>query len=361
MNDDRDRRRSARSSDDRWAGKVVDLDPIDTGRPIDRRSRHSGPSAPPAPAGRVAYDDEEQTEHIGGRRKLLRPEVALLVVGAVFLVGALAKPWSSPAPAASPLAASFVSASPAVTPSGAIAAAPSGDVAAPGATVFPDIPPSDYRFPFFGSAPSAESPGGSALPTVGPTPTWSAVDWSVLTGLDTHAGWGFTAALMPGVGPGGAEPNMNWVDAGSPPVYASVPLVEGLNVYAVAVTWPSSVRVTAIKFVYLGPPQSPPYLPPAGFLPNVEVTPMPALRVASPPAGAADASPTIPAWVDPSSGILKSGEFLIPPSDQWHNAIATVLSNAWQTNPWPWPYGTYEVTVTTDSGSKNIILDLLLN
>jgi hypothetical protein len=362
MSDDRSRGRFDRDSNERWAGKVVDIDPIDAGRVIEQRSRRGMvASAAPEFSARVADSDEQQIHHIGGRRKLLRPEVVLIVVGAVFLVGALLKPWSTLVPASSQVAAASAAASPSTAPSASAAVEPSGAIAAaPTATVFPDIPPSDYRFPFFGSAPAAETPGSSALPSVGPTPTWSAVDWSVLTGLDTHSGWGFTAALMPGGGPGGAVPNMSWVDAGSPPVYASVPLVQGLNVYAVAVTWPSSVRVTAIKFVYLGPPQSPPYLPPAGFLPNVQVTPMPALRVASPPAGAA-ASPTIPAWVDPASGTLRSGEFLIPPSDQWHNAIATVLSNAWQTSPWPWPYGSYEVTVTTDTGSKNIILDLLLN
>jgi hypothetical protein len=139
--------------------------------------------------------------------------------------------------------------------------------------------------------------------------------------------------------------------------------VQGLNVYAVAVTWPSSVHVTSVKFVYLGPPQSPPYLPPDGFLPNGQVTPMPALRVASPSVGpaASAASPTIPPWVDPNAGALRSGEFLIPPTAALQNPIASVLTSAWQDSPWPWPYGTYQITVASDSGSRNIILDLLLN
>jgi len=362
MNDNLNSRGPDRSTGDGRSGRVVDIDPVDSGPDIRVPTRRSDPiDGLPSPGVRVVDEPEEAILRIGSRRRLLRPEVALLVVGAVFVAGALAKPWAGRSPSASPLAAAAHSAALAAEPSLSVAAEPTAEIAAvPSATVYPDIPPSDYRFPFFGSAPSSQTPGGSAAPSIGPTPTWSAVDWSVLTSLDTHSGWGFTAALMPGTGANGATPKLNWVDAGSPPVYASVPLVQGLNVYAVAVTWPSSVHVTAVKFVYLGPPQSPPYLPPAGFLPNVQVTPLPALRVTSPPAGAA-ASPTIPAWLDPASGTMRSGEFLIPPSDQWNNAVATVLTNAWQNSPWPWPYGTYEVTVTSDAGSRNIILDLLLN
>jgi hypothetical protein len=368
VKDDRHDRRPARSSGDEWAGKVVDIDPLSPGRVQNGLTRRADSTRTPSDPTVRARDEAEagaeaeaEIQHIGGRRKLLRPEVVILVVGAIFVIGALAKPWAGKLPAAAPPAAGAPSGSLSAEQSKSTAAESTAGIAAvPSATAYPDIPPSDYRFPFFGGAPSSESPGSSAAPSAGPTPTWSAVDWSVLTGLDTHSGWGFTAALMPGTGPNGATPTMNWVDAGSPPVYASVPLVQGLNVYAVAVTWPSSVHVTALKFVYLGPPQSPPYLPPAGFLPNVQVTPLPALRVASPPA-AASAGPTIPAWVDPASGTLRSGQFLIPPSDQWHNAIATVLTDAWQNSPWPWPYGTYEVTVTSDAGSKNIVLDLLLS
>ncbi len=359
MNDEKPDGRAARSSGDPWAARVIDIDPVDAGR-IDRRTRRPETARPATSrSARVIDDTEDSIQHIGGRRKLMRPEVAFIVAGAIFLIGALAKPWASQRPVPS----AVVAVSPAVAtyqPSGSAALAPTVEIAAAPTSNYPDIPPSDYRWPFFGGGPSSENPGSSAAPTAGPTPTWSAVDWSVLTKLDAHSGWGFTAALMPGTGPGGSVPKLSWVDAGSPPVYASVPLVQGLNVYAVAVTWPSSVHVTAIKFVYLGPPQSPPYLPPAGFLPNVQVTPLPALRVASPSPGPA-AEPTIPAWVDPAAGTLRSGEFLIPPSDQWHNAIETVLTNAWQSSPWPWPYGTYQVSVTSDAGQKNIIVDLLLN
>ena len=350
------------SGADQPAGRVVDIDPLHGDGPMAPRSAGRSGYAPRAadPSDRLGIPDADDIQHIGGRRRL-RPELAVVVVAAIFLVGALAKPWPGQPPAPSALAAASRSPSPSAGSSASLGVQPTGEIAAvaPAAT-YPDIPPSDYRWPFFGSAPSALASGSPAAETVAPLPTWSTVDWSILTTADSHSGWGFAAAEMPGAGLNGAIPRIRWVDAGSPPVYASVPLVQGLNVYAVAVTWPSSVHVTSMRFVYLGPPQSPPYLPPAGFLPNVQVTPMPALRVASASLDPA-ASPTIPPWVDPAAGGPRSGEFLIPPSDNLHNPISSVLTSAWQESPWPWPYGTYQITVTSDGGSRNIILDLLLN
>ena len=343
------------------ASRVVDIDPLDAGPAIPRPAGRSG-LAPRAtePSSRLGIPDADEIQHIGGRRRL-RPEIALLVVGAIFLIGALAKPWPSEPPAASAIAAASPSSSPASEPSTSAAAGPTGAIAAvPSAVAYPDIPPYNYRWPFFGSAPSAAASGRPAAPTVAPIPTWSAVDWSILTASDTHSGWGFAAAVMPGTGPNPDAPRTSWFDAGTPPVFATVPLVQGRNVYGLAVTWPSTVHVTAVRFVYLGPPQSPSYLPPAGFLPNVQVTPLPALRVASPSAGPA-ARPTIPPWVDPAAGEIRSGQFWIPPSEALRNAISSKLTMAWQSSPWPWPYGTYQVTVTSDTGATNIILDLLLS
>jgi hypothetical protein len=345
---------------ERSAGRVVEIDPFDLDPVNPQQAADSDPRhRETEPSVRLGIPGPDEIQRVGGRRRL-RPEVVLLVVGAVFLIGALTKPWPSRVPVASPIAAASQSAPVGAGPSGSLSAEPTGEVAAvaPKAS-YPDIPPYDYRWPFFGSAPSPGASGGPAVPTAAPTPTWSAVDWSVLTTADAHSGWGFAAAVMPGAGPGGAIPRMSWIDAGSPPVYASVPLVRGINVYAVAVTWPSSVHVTAVKFVYLGPPRSPPYLPPAGFLPNVQVTPLPALRVASPSIRPA-AAPTIPAWLNPAAGAPVSGEFLIPPTDRLHNPISSVLRSAWQESPWPWPYGSYLVTVASDSGSTHIILELLL-
>jgi len=127
--------------------------------------------------------------------------------------------------------------------------------ASPGAT-YPNIPPTDYTFPYFGSTPYFGS-GSSAPSQALTTPVWSAVDWSVLGATDPHSGWGFTAALMPSPNANAASPTTNWVDAGSPPAYASVPLVRGRYAYAIAVTWPADLNVTGLTFVYLAPPRSP--------------------------------------------------------------------------------------------------------
>ena len=84
-----------------------------------------------------------------------------------------------------------------------------------------------------------------------------------------------------------------------------MPLVEGqTNVYAIAVTWPSDLVVSRVTIVYLGGPEHPVYLPPPAFLPDSQVTPLPAVAVASP-----SAAPTI------DSTAIRSGEFLIAPTD----------------------------------------------
>jgi len=341
-------------------GVFVDLEP-ELVRPSLARRSGSDASRPALEPSSARVEDDEEIQRVGSRRRI-RPEVAVLIVGAIFIFGALAKPWAtaeqSPGPiAAASGSAALSAAAPAASP-GASPGESSALAAVPSAVAYPDIPPFDYRWPFFGSAPSAgPSAGASAIAA---TPTWSAVDWSVLNTIDSHSGWGFTAAIMPGASADSNTPQISWVGAGSPPIYASVPLVQGINVYAVAITWPSTVQVRSVKFVYLGPPQSPPYLPPAGFLPNIQVTPLPATSVASPSALPA-ASLTIPPWLDPAHGVLRSGAFWIPPSQDSKASASSAITTAWQSNPWPWPYGTYQVTVTSDTSSTNIILDLLLN
>jgi hypothetical protein len=330
---------------------LVDLEP-EVVRPSHARHSGSDASKPALEPSSARVEDDEEIQRVGSRRRI-RPEIAVLIVGAIFIFGALAKPWAKAEQSPGPIAASGSVAASAAAPgeSSALAALPS-------AVAYPDIPPFDYRWPFFGSAPSADPSAGAS--GISATPTWSAVDWSVLTTNDNHSDWGFTAAIMPGVSADSNAPQISWVGAGSPPVYASVPLVHGINVYAVAVTWPSTVQVRSVKFVYLGPPQSPPYLPPAGFLPNIQVKPLPAASVASPSALLA-ASRALPPWLDPAAGALRSGAFWVPPSQDSSNDVPGAITKAWQSNPWPWPYGSYEVTVASATGSINLILDLLLN
>jgi len=335
---------------------VVDIEPLQAGpstpQPDDRSS--------PGPRGRDAYRragiaDDDGTQRVGRRRRF-RPEVALLLVAAVFLAGALVKPWPSKAPAASPGAATSASPSPASGRSAGVAGAPTAGIAGPSAIAYIDIPPWDYRGPFSPNeqqVPPSTAPAASAIPT----PAWTAVDWSILGTTDPHSGWGFAAAVMPGSGPDAALPDATWVDAGSPPIYAAVPLVQGRDAYAVAVTWPSSVRVTAVTFVYLGPPQSPPYIPPAGFTPNARVTPLPAdtvtAQLVGPTSGSAASQPA-------DAGTIRSGQFWIPPSQNSHEVVSSAITKAWRSSPWPWPYGAYQVTITSTTGTRRVILDLLL-
>src|SRR5450759_1294517 len=352
MRDDKHRgERTSWSSTEQPDGLVVEIDPAEAELVrVSRKPRSDHERRRPALDAAIAASEESMFQRVGGRGRF-RPEVALIVVAVVFVAGALVKPWPAPAPAGSPSPIA------AASPSSSVTAGPSAAIAAvqQGAT-YPNIPPTDYRWPFFTST---SAPGSELGPVVAATPQWSAVDWSILGASDPHAGWGFTAALMPSPDANAASPTTNWDGAGSPPVYAMVPLVQGRYAYAIAVTWPNDVNVTGLKFVYLGPPRSPPYLPPAGFLPNVQVTPLPAERVSSPSAGPA-AVPTIPPWVSSVRGAIRSGAFWIPSSEASPTALSSSIDAAWKSNPWPWPYGAYQVTVTSDSGTTNIVLDLIL-
>src|SRR5664280_6253 len=357
MRDDKHRdERTAWSSIEQPDGLVVEIEPAEADLVrVGRRPSSDAQRRRPALDAAIDASDEGIPQRVGGRGRV-RPEVALVLVAVVFVAGALIKPWPAPAPASSPSPIA------AASPSSSIAAGPSAAIAeAQPAASYPNIPPYNYRWPFVGPSSSAapSAPGSEVGPVAAATPQWSAVDWSILGSSDPHAGWGFTAALMPSPDANAASPTTNWVGAGSPPVYAMVPLVQGRYAYAIAVTWPNDVNVTGLKFVYLGPPRSPPYLPPAGFLPNVQVTPLPAERVSSPSAGPA-AVPTIPPWVSSVRGAIQSGAFWIPPSEASPAALSSSIDAAWKSNPWPWPYGAYQVTVTSDSGPTNIVLDLLL-
>ncbi len=357
MRDDKYRReRTSWPSTEQPDGLVVEIDPPeDELVRVSRKPRSGLQRRHPEQLTGVAAPDESMFQQVGRHRRF-RPEVALILVAVAFVAGALIKPWPAQPPRGlpSPISADAPLSSFRGGPSATIAAAQPG-------VSYPNIPPYNYRLPFVGplSSAAASGPGTQLGPSAAASPQWSAVDWSILGASDPHAGWGFTAALLPSPDANAASPMTDWFGAGSPPVYAAVPLVHGRYAYAIAVTWPSDVNVTGLKFVYLGPPQSPPYLPPAGFLPNVQVTPLPADRVSSSSLGPA-AVPTIPPWVSGAGGAIRSGAFWIPPSEASPTALSSSIDAAWKADPWPWPYGAYQVTVTSDSGPMNIVLDLLL-
>ena len=361
MDDERGDRPPRWSRTDDLGGRLVDVEPSDADFGRVREKRNAASKRPQPAAANPARDSEgDAIQRVGGRRRV-RPELVLLVAGVAFLVGALVKPWAGRAPATSPAPTDGISeialASPTALPTDsggpAIAVAPSP-------SHFPNIPPYDYRWPFFLTSPTA-APSIGAASASALAALWSTVDWSVLRTTDPHTGWGFTAALMPSLpdGPNAPKPTTNWVDAGYPPVYAAVPLTRAQSVYAIALTWPSNLEVTSVKFVYLGPPESPPYVPPDSFVADATVTPLPADRDTSPPVSPGD-NATIPPWLDPGVTAVRSGEFWLAPSEASPNIVAGSIPAAWQSSPWPWPYGAYQVTVTSTSGRRNFIVDLLL-
>jgi hypothetical protein len=362
MRDDKYRdERESWSSDKQADGHVVDIDAakLTSGR-VAVGPRSNGEEGRLGPyAARFGDRQDDLSERVSRRRRF-RPEALLVVIATVFIAGALLKPWTARVPASSsaPTGLASPSSIATATASGLTAAASTAHPgASPGAT-YPNIPPTDYTFPYFGSTPYFGS-GSSAPSQALTTPVWSAVDWSVLGATDPHSGWGFTAALMPSPNANAASPTTNWVDAGSPPAYASVPLVRGRYAYAIAVTWPADLNVTGLTFVYLAPPRSPPYIPPAGFSPNAQVTPLPADSVSSPSATPAPIA-TIPPWFRNGSEAIPSGSFWIAPSEESPAGSSSSVNAAWQSDPWPWPYGSYLVTVTSDRGKTHIVLDLLL-
>jgi hypothetical protein len=301
------------------------------------------------PGNRWATD----VERVGGRRRL-RGEVLVLVAGLIFLAAALLKPWAGLAPAVRP------SSSPTSSPPGEIAAAPSPAMPSPSTTAAPTpvraqpIPPYDYRwgFPFPAAtvAPGGSQPGVAVATNY----SWSAVDWSALSTTDSDATWGFAAVVMTNradglVGPSTLSPTTSWVSLGSPSVYSAVPLVQGQNVYAIAVTWPTDLAVSRVTFVYMGGPEHPVYLPPAAFLPGSRVIPI--------PAGSATSASAVSQI---ATNHIRSGEFLIPPTSASSIVALGSTSAAWRSSPWPWPYGTYLVAVTSATGTKKVVLDLLL-
>jgi hypothetical protein len=262
----------------------------------------------------------------------------LAVAGGIFLIAALLKPWPSTLPARrpSPIAAA--------SPTAATAADPSPTASTPITVIRLGAPDTLVQ-------------------------RWSAVDWSGLRTADPDSGWGFAVAVMPSIGEGPAIiegpaglgtilPITHWVTAGSTPSNATLPVRGDDSIYAIAVTWPGGLHVTGVTFQYMGGSGYEPYLPPPGFPPFTQVSPLPAEQVATPrpssQSGPAAAAPN--AAGDPA---IMSGQFWVPPAEVSGNALpSSVIPTAWKSLPWPWPNGTYRVTVSSETGPVTIVLRL---
>ncbi len=338
------------------------LDPV-----LRDRSARSSPSEDAVAGSLRRHDpDDPAPQPVGGRRRF-RPEVVLVLAGSVFLVAALLKPWSSVTPAHMPVATPAGGSTELATVVPARSVGPVGPVAqveTPAATAWqspigwPDVPQWDYGWPV---ASASQPPGGSEAAA---DPRWTAVDWTVLGSLDPHDGWGYGTAIMPDLAqlPSSATPPSpvtTWVPAG-PPRYTTINVVHGSQIFGLAVTWPHSVEVRSVTVGYIGGPQHPANMPPAGFPAYAQVSPLPAAQVAS-SAGAdtgaiAASSPTQQAVG--AAGTLGSGQFWIAPSAVSSGTASASIPSAWRSQPWPWPDGIYTVTITSTAGVTNYLLSL---
>jgi hypothetical protein len=303
------------------------------------------PRRPRAADREVSLRDTGNFEEIGrvGRRSRFRPEVLVLVFGAVFLVAALVKPWSTqrgiaPQSSSDLAVAPTATVAPVTTPAVAPVVVSAVPTPSPTVDIWALVPPGDYRP---GQWPPSV-PHASANPGLQPVvaPSWPSVNWAFLTQPDPHATWGVAALTMPVGGSAAAQPvpSTDWVKETAPwdPSVPAVPA--GSSVFAIALTWPSSIKVSNVTFDYSG-----------GFVQTARPTPS-----AVPPAvGVAP----IPAKGKPAASIT-SGSFWIAPSSDLVSPTPSALQAVWQASPWSWPAGMYRATLQTNAGTMIVVIDL---
>jgi hypothetical protein len=332
--------RTYRSPADEPVGGALDAEPLlpELAQPARRRHTHPQPRGPePSPRIGLGLGREEAVERVGGRHRF-RPEVVLSVAGVAFVILALLKPWPHALPARQPALIAVA------TPAAAITAGPS--------------PAENTAVQVF----QLGVPNGLVH-------RWSSVDWTLLRATDPHDGWGVAAVFMPSVdvgpaaiegraGPRVISPMRHWVAADPLTSSTTVPVVGGQDAYAIAVTWPHDLRVSAVTFQFVSGLDFEPYSPPLGFPPYTQVSPLPANQVASQPVGTG-ASPAATSSQQAGNTAILSGQFWIPPSEASGDALSSsTVPAAWQSLPWPWPNGTYRVTVTFQTGSITLVLRL---
>jgi hypothetical protein len=347
-------------------GRLVDFPEIQV-EPLRTVRRRSPVNAVVSPGDRGQDRDYDETEfqRVGGRRRF-RSEVLLVIVGSLFLAVTLLKPWSlgpaAPKSSAAPIGVP-TSVSTAVQTPGPADLAAQVETPTPRAlrspVGWPDVPQWDYGWPVPGASQSAQQGGAGAAAD----PRWSAVDWTVLSTIDPHDGWGYGAAMMLDVAqlPSGATtptPFTSWFAAG-PPRYTTITLGPGLQVFGLAVTWPHDIQVTSVTVGYIGGPDHPANMPPAGFPAYAQVSPLPAAQVASSsPAAAGGGAAATARQAVGASATIWSGQFWIPPSADPSSPASTSVPNAWRSQPWPWPDGIYSIAITSTTGTTSYLLTL---
>jgi hypothetical protein len=260
------------------------------------------------------------------RRRRIRAEWLVLVVGIVFVLSAVAKPWGGTQPI-------IRGTSPTTTPAAIAIASPSAvDSASPEPVEFMGIP----------GMPRA-APNGHGR-------TWADVRWNVLQKIDTHAALGLSTVgltVVPYSGPylpNPPSPQVTWSPASRDGAATTVSIPADTHVFAIAATWPTSLQVTGISISYLivgGQPYQPASSPVVPIAAGSVVLGQPT-----------QASPSS------SRSTINSGQFWVAPSAYSPDLDPGTLALVWQLGPWAWPNGQYSITLVAPTGP--VVMRLVL-
>jgi hypothetical protein len=273
------------------------------------------PVRPGATPERPEHDDSIQPVV----RRRLRPEILVLILGLVFVAGAVAKPWGGNAPAAP------ASAVPATTVPAAVSTARSS------ASLLPSSGPADLALDARAPAP----------------PSWADVSWRVLKTADSHAALGISTVgltVVPYSGPYPPDPprpQVSWASSRGGGATTVVTIPAYTNVFAFAATWPRSLAVSGVSVAYTTPDQT------ATGAPGIPIMPVPASEVVLAP-------PTS----SPAPTALRSGQFWVAPSGYPIDIDPGTLALVWQLGPWSWPAGEYRITLAARGGP--VVMNLVL-
>ena len=281
------------------------------------------------PATRLAIGDalEVPAQRVVKRRPI-RPEILVSVLGIVLVAAAILKPWGESVPARS------------VTTPGQSEALQTDPIAL---SLLADA----------SGRPGPQDTGGSRYYGA----AWQAVDWTVVTVPDGHSGWGVAAASLPfGFDPAGLalapKPDVQWLAAPSGASHTTFPVARGSRVFAFAITWPRDEVVTNLTVNYTGSMAEPPYVASGGLEAYTDISPLPATAVVP------TQRPPLPTTGVASGRPISSGQFWVPPTDASPLVDAASPARSWSTLPWPWPMGHYKVTIDTSSGAITMGLTL---
>lgn len=193
----------------------------------------------------------------------------------------------------------------------------------------------------------------SDLAAMGEVPGWVVVDWTFLADRDDHSDWGFAWAEVPIAASALASlaPEISWTSSDGSIAPVEVSGGSDHQIFALAVTWPSSFDATSVSFEYLGTgSQASPLASPSNG-PLASITPLRAELVTTPMPGSTGWGMRNPI-VDTGP---HSGEFLVAPYSPPQGVYTVSLSDAWYGSPWAWQSGDYRIALASASGKKSVM------